>query len=229
MLNENYNGRNGIIFGVNSFYGKEISAFLSQNYVNLGLIDLDSHKDAAIINQKKNYKNEMIYNTVISGSETSFQRTVEEVDDHLGSIDYLVCSYYLEEARKKTEPENLSTDTWDVWFKEWILNYFLIMKATVPLMLKKKSGRIVFMNTTSGYTGEGKITGEGSIHENACSSGITGMMTSIARDIIPRGISVNGIALGPDYRNDIERIIWATHLWLSGMGEYSCGQILKLY
>jgi len=229
MLNENYKGRNGIIFGVNNFYGREISNFLSQNYVNLGLIDLDAYKDAAIVNRRKNYENKMIYNTVISGNEISFQRAVEEVDDHLGGIDYLICSYYLEEARKKTDPENLSTETWDTWFEEWILNYFLIMKAAVPLMIKKKGGRIVFMNTTSGYTGEGEITGEGSIHENACSSGITGMMTSIARDIIPQGVSVNGIALGPDYRNDVERIIWATHLWLSGMGEYSCGQILKLY
>ena len=77
--------------------------------------------------------------------------------------------------------------------------------------------------------GEGDLTHDGSIHENACSSGITGMMTSIARDIIPQGVSVNGIALGPSYENDLERIIWATHLWLSGMAEYSCAQILRLY
>jgi len=78
MLNEKYKGRNGIIFGVNSFYGREISDFLSQNYINLGLIDLDAYKDAAIVNKRKNYENKMIYNTVVSGNEISFQRAVEE-------------------------------------------------------------------------------------------------------------------------------------------------------
>lgn len=107
------------------------------------------------------------------------------------------------------------------------------MKAVVPFMIKVKQGKIVFINTTTGYTGEGEGEGEieinGSIHENACSSGITGMLTSIAADIIPQGISVNGISLGDNYINDTERILWAINLWLSGIGEYSCGQVLRLY
>ncbi len=100
-------------------------------------------------------------------------------------------------------------------------------------MIKAKKGKIIFINTTTGYTGEGEGEGRidlnGSIHENACSSGITGMLTSIAADIIPQGISVNGIALGNDYVNDSERLLWAINLWLSGIGDYSCGQILRLY
>ena len=100
-------------------------------------------------------------------------------------------------------------------------------------MIESKGGRVVYFITTTGYTGEGEGEGEvninGSIHESACSSGITGMMTSIAADIIPQGISVNGIALGAEYQSDPERILWAVNLWLSGLGDYSCGQILRLY
>lgn len=54
-------------------------------------------------------------------------------------------------------------------------------------------------------------------------------MTSIARQIIPMGISVNGIAIRPNYMEDIERINDAIDLWLSGVLTYSCGQIIRIY
>lgn len=233
MLDNRYNGRNCLIFGANSFVGRGIGEFLSQNNVNLGLIDLSSYKDTKIEDNIKKSRNKVTYKTVLSGDKDAFDKIVGEIHTFLGSIDYLVCSYYIEEARKQIDPGNLSIEKWEKLFNEWLQNYFLVMKAVVPLMIQKKGGKIVFVNTTTGYTGEGEgegeLSGDESIHESACSSGITGMMTSIARDIIPQGVSVNGVALGPNYENDLERIIWATHLWLSGMGEYSCAQILRLY
>jgi NAD(P)-dependent dehydrogenase (short-subunit alcohol dehydrogenase family) len=229
---KSYKGQNCIIFGANSFIGKLLSKFLSQNRVNLGLIDLVSHKDNQIADPLYN-ENKVIYTTVNSGIEDKIIDCVEEVRQSLGNINYLICCYYFEDLKQNIKTQDLSLETWDFLFKEWIVNYFLVVKAVVPLMIKENKGRIVFFITTTGYTGEGEGEGEitlsGSIHESACSSGITGMMTSIAADVIPRGVSLNGIALGPNYKKDIDEIIWAINLWLSGLGEYSCGQILRLY
>lgn len=145
----------------------------------------------------------------------------------------MVCSYYFDDFKSKISPRDLSLETWDSLFQDWLVNYFLVLKAVVPFMIKKHKGKIIFFNTTNGYTGEGEgegeITLDGSIHENACSSGITGMMTSIAADIIPKGISLNGIGLGSNYKHSINNILWAVDLWFSGIAEYSCGQILRLY
>ncbi len=227
-----YKGQNCIIFGVNTFIGKIVSKYLAQNQVNLGLIDLVSHKDEEITNNL-NTQNKTIYKTVKSGNEDNMINIVEEIHQKLGDINYLICIYYIDDLQHKIKPEDLTLETWDFLFQDWIVNYFLVLKAVVPLMTKVKKGRIVFFITTTGYTGEGEGEGEitlsGSIHECACSSGITGMMTSIAADIIPQGVSLNGIALGPNYKKDIDQIIWAVNLWLSGLGEYSCGQILRLY
>ncbi len=227
-----YKGQNCIIFGANSFVGKTISKFLSQKHVNLGLIDLNSHEDSGIIDDLKK-QNRVIYKTVTSCNQEDVQKAVEAIQGYFGDINYLICSYYINDARCEIKPEDLSLETWDNLFQDWIVNYFLVLKAVVPLMIQAGGGRVVFLNTTTGYTGEGEgegqITLNGSIHENACSSGITGLMTSIAADIIPQGVSVNGIALGPKYESDPERITWAVDLWLSGIGEYSCGQILRLY
>jgi len=228
-----YEGRNGIIFGANSFFGREMIEFLSRRHVHLGLIDLDGYADASIAGIGKKYGTTSIYRMVTVASENAFRSAVEEIGNTLGDIDYLICSYYLEDLRAKIDAEDLSPETWDTVFEEWLVSYFLVMKAAVPRMCGETGGKVVFVTSTAGYTGEGEGEGEltdgGSMHESACSSGITGMMTSIARDSIPRGIAVNGIALGPDYENDRERIVWATHLWLSGMGDYSCAQILRLY
>jgi NAD(P)-dependent dehydrogenase (short-subunit alcohol dehydrogenase family) len=227
-----YKGQNCIIFGANSFIGKLLSKFLSQNQVNLGLIDLVSHKDYQIVDPLYN-ENKVIYKIVNSGSEDEIIDCVEEVSQNLGDVNYLICCYYIEDLKRNIKKQDLSIETWDYLFKEWIVNYFLVMKAVVPLMIKENKGRIVFFITTTGYTGEGEGEGEitlsGSIHESACSSAITGMMTSIAADVISRGVSLNGIALGSNYKKDIDEIIWAINLWLSGLGEYSCGQILRLY
>jgi NAD(P)-dependent dehydrogenase (short-subunit alcohol dehydrogenase family) len=230
--NQLYTGKNCIIFGVNDFIGKTIAKYLAQKNVNLGLIDLDSSKDNKIIDDFKEKKN-IIYDTISSGDQNNTEKVVEKIYNNFGEIDFLVCSYYFDDLRKKINPEDLSLKTWENLFQDWVMNYFLVLKTVVPLMIQKQSGKIIFFNTTSGYTGEGEGEGhiilEGSIHESACSSGITGMMTSIAADIIPNGISVNGIALGPEYNIDPKRIIWTINLWLSGLGEYSCGQIIRLY
>ncbi|MBE9580711.1 MAG: SDR family oxidoreductase [Proteobacteria bacterium] len=228
-----YKGKNCIVFGANSVVGMEISASLSQGGANLGLIDLDSYKHDALVENVGHPGATVAYKTVLSGRKDSFKEAVDGIVNDLGSVDYLICAFYLEEERKKRDPDDLDVDTWDELLKEWVLNYFLVTKTVVPYMIQRKAGRIVFVNTTTGYTGEGEgegeLTGGGSVYECACSSGITGMMTSIARDIIPKGISVNGIALGPNYEDNMERVIWATDLWLSGICEYACAQILRLY
>lgn len=233
MRYDNYKNRNCLIFGANSVIGRKTGGFLSQHHANLGLIDLEPYKETTLVERLNGSRTQPIYKTVTSGDRDSLEKKIEEIDGSLGGLDYLICSYYLETTNAKIDPGRLSLESWDDLFQEWLVNYFLVMKAVVPRMIKTGGGRIVFINTTAGYTGEGEGEGEltdgRSIYENACASGITGMMTSIARDTIPQGVSVNGIALGPDYEKDLERVIWATHLWLSGMGEYSCGQTMRLY
>ncbi|MCD6401991.1 MAG: SDR family NAD(P)-dependent oxidoreductase [Anaerolineales bacterium] len=232
-LMHDYKGKNCIIFGANSIVGMELSKFLSQKEVNLGLIDLESHKHNMLNEINGNSESRIVNKTVSSGNEDSFKNVVDNIVNDLGSVDYLICNFYLEEEMRKYNSNDISVDTWDKIFEKWILNYFLVARATVPYMLQKNSGKLVYMNTTTGYTGEGEgegyLTENGSIYENACSSAITGMMTSIGRDIIPKGISVNGIALGPNYMNDMERILWAVDFWLSGLCEYAPAQILRLY
>lgn len=228
-----YEGKNCIVFGASSSVGIGISRFLSQAGVNLGLIDIESYisdRNAENVNMDNGL---VVKKTILSGQEESISKAVEDLVSTLGSIDCLILTFYLEAFRKKFSPECLELDKWDEALKDWVLNYFLTAKAVVPHIIKKSGGKLIFVNSTYGYTGEGEGEGEltqgGSLYECACSSAITGMMTSIARDIIPKGVSVNGVSLGPNYEKDLERTIFAIELWLSGICNYACGQIIRLY
>lgn len=232
-LSADYKGKCGIVFGANTVIGKALGRFLSRSGVKLGLIDLDSFRHDGLAQSLRETDARVMYKSVSSCSEHGIKEAVDHIAGDLGGLDYLVCAYYLEEERKRTNPDDLALDTFDTWLKHWVLNYFLVMKAAVPHMIKRAAGNIVFVNTTAGYTGEGEgegqLTGEWSLHECACSSAITGMMTSIARDVIPKGISVNGVSLGSNYEEAIETVVWAANLWLSGACEYACAQNLRLY
>ncbi len=230
---EEHEGKNCVIFGANSVVGVGIGKFLARSGINLGLVDIDSYKEDTLVEKVMGSRAKVVYRTVSSSSEESFEKAAAEINNSLGGIDCLICTYYFEEERKRIDENDMCVDAWDRWLNHWVLSYFLAMKAIVPYMMQRKAGKVIFVNTTTGYTGEGEgeggLTGNGSIYECASSSAITGMMTSIARDVIPTGISVNGISLGPGYRDDMESIIWAVRLWLSGMCEYACAQILRLY
>ena len=223
MKNAEFKGKNCLLFGANSFIGKNLIKHFLVLYMNLGLIDIE----------EKKFNSDLPYETVTPGDEESFKKAISEMNTKLGGIDFLILSYYFED-KLNFSLDNPDLKKWDAIRKNWIDSYFLCAKNTIPYFIDKKFGKIVFLNTLAGYTGEGEgegelITENSSIYESAASSGITGIMTSMARQIIPLGVSVNGIAIGPNYTNDLTRINEATDLWLSGIYEYACGQVLRLY
>lgn len=229
-----YAGKNGVVFGASSLVGRAVGSYLAKQGVDLCLIDLERYGDSNLtgIVQRDGPDATVIHRTVPSGDEGAFNDALGRAADELGGLDYLVCAYYLEKLAESHGAGDLSLDRWDQLLQDWVMNTFLVTRAAFPHMTRG-GARVVFFNTTTGYTGEGEgegeVTVDGSIHKSACSSALTGVMTSIARDIIPKGVSVNGIALGPRFADDIDRIIWGTDFWLSGLCEYACGQILRLY
>jgi NAD(P)-dependent dehydrogenase (short-subunit alcohol dehydrogenase family) len=223
MKNTKFDGKRCLLLGGNSLLGKEFVDHLSHLGVRVGLIDIE----------EKKFESNLPYETVTPGNEESYKKAVNNISTKLGGIDFLILSYYFED-RLTFSLDAPDLRKWEILRTNWVDSYFLCAKNTIPHLLKNKGGRIVFLNTLAGYTGEGEGEGElvtegASIYECAASSAVTGIMTSMARQIIPSGISVNGIAIGPNYPVDLARIDKALDLWLSGVCEYACSQIIRLY
>jgi 3-oxoacyl-[acyl-carrier protein] reductase len=228
-------GKKCVFLGADSPFSREICKNLAKAGINLGLIDLDPRNCDDLVGELRGYGVKAMSSTVDSSDPKNYVESADKLEMYLDGIDYLICSYYPDHEEDNTEldVDRLSMEKWDEAFGEWVESYFFVTKAVLPYMLKNKFGKIIFMNTLSGYTGEGEGEGqlsyEGSIYECACSSALTGIMTSMARDLIPLGIDVKGIALSSSSEIDTERILNAVVLCLSGLAEYSCGQIIRLY
>lgn len=230
-------GKNCIFFGANDSFGRELCKNIAKVGLNLGLIDFDHLNSSDLSKNLKNIGVKSISATVIPGKATSFEKAVAKIIEYFGDLDFLICAYYFDEdisyENDKFHIDKLSMEKWDDNLLKWVGSYFLMIKSVLPHMLNKNRGKIIFTNLTSGYTGEGEgegqLSGTSSLYFSACSSAITGMMTSIAREIIPLGVKVNGIALNPTLKRDDNRILNAFIFLFSDISYYTCGQIIRLY
>ncbi|MCF7936903.1 MAG: SDR family NAD(P)-dependent oxidoreductase [Synergistales bacterium] len=174
---------------------------------------------------------------LVSGGEAQdpgeIARSIRAFAGVADSLDGLVLCPPLEELRAALEDAPPDDALWGRLVDAWIMGIFHALREAVPLMTARGGGRVVLFGSTRGYTGEGEGEGRvapgGTLYEAALSSAVTGMMTSIARDVIPQGVAVHGIALGERSGNWTEEIGWALDLWLSGLGDYACGQIYRIY
>lgn len=141
-------------------------------------------------------------------------------------FDYLILNYYFKKLR--AEKKEFSAVGWDQLLEEWILNNFLIFKNIYPFLEKEKKSKVIYFNSGRGYTGDNCTVVGGDIIEAGLAGGLTGMMTSIAREIIPEGVSVNSIALPDNYKKKWDKIKWVLTLWMSGIAEYSCAETIKI-
>lgn len=216
----NYCGQNCLILGSSGEIGRYLIDFCKNNGLVVATLDPAKEEDL----NKGKFK---------SGDEKSAQKAFDRIMDTLGDVDFILCAYNFEDFRNVIEGNDMNPGMWAELLRDWGLNQFLILRAAVKRFNDGKKRRIVYFHSTRGYTGEGEGEGHlspgGSVHEAACSGGITGMMTSIARSIIPLGWSVNGIAFDELSETSAPKIKWGLHLWLSGMGEYSCGETFRVY
>jgi 3-oxoacyl-[acyl-carrier protein] reductase len=91
-------------------------------------------------------------------------------------------------------------DTLLVWmsFEEWksvidvtLNGFFLITKAVLFGMLKRKSGKIINITSTAGLSGLA-----GQANYSAAKAGLIGATKSLAKEVVTKGIYVNAVAPG---------------------------------
>lgn len=68
---------------------------------------------------------------------------------------------------------------------------FYFLRAAVPYMIKKRSGRVINISSISGIRGNA-----GQVNYSASKAGIIGMTLSAAKELGRRGITVNAVAPG---------------------------------
>ncbi|NPV08722.1 MAG: 3-oxoacyl-ACP reductase FabG [Anaerolineae bacterium] len=116
-------------------------------------------------------------------------RLAQVTQDHFGQIDVLVNNAGV--TRHKLVLD-ITEEDWDLTFDVNIKGVFLCTQAVLPMMIARRSGRIINVASMSAL--------RGSVRRSAYSAAkhaVIGFADSVAQEVGPYGISVNTIAPGP--------------------------------
>jgi len=110
------------------------------------------------------------------------------ISDEFGSVDILVNNAGI---TRDNLLMRMKDDEWNDIMNTNLASVYKMSKAVLRGMMKKKNGRIISIASVVGAMGNA-----GQTNYSAAKAGIMGFTKSLAREVGPRGITVNAIAPG---------------------------------
>lgn len=148
-----------------------------------------SDKGAQNISDKlkeKNIKGQGL--TLNVNNNENIAQAITTINDNYGVIDILVNNAGITRDNLFMRMKN---EEWDEIINTNLNSIFKMSKAVIRAMIKKRSGRIISITSVVGAMGNA-----GQTNYAASKAGIMGFTKSLAREVGPRGITVNAIAPG---------------------------------
>ncbi len=122
------------------------------------------------------------------GEEGEIDRLVKDAEAAAGGIDILVNNAGL---TRDNLAMRLKGEDWDIVMDVNLKAAFMLSKAVMRGMMKRRWGRIVGITSIVGVTGN-----PGQANYAASKAGMIGMSKSLAQELASRGITVNSLAPG---------------------------------
>ncbi len=113
---------------------------------------------------------------------------VEKTMEKWGRVDILVNNAGI---TRDTLLLRMKPEEWQAVIDLNLTGVFLCTRAVSKIMLKQKSGRIINITSVAGQMGN-----PGQSNYSAAKAGVIGFTRTVARELAPRGITVNAVAPG---------------------------------
>lgn len=141
---------------------------------------------------------------------------IKNAEEKLAGLDVLVCNAGV---TRDNLALRMKDEEWQQVIDVNLTASFRLARAAIKGMLKRRSGRIIFITSVVGWTGNA-----GQANYCASKAGLTGMAKSLAHEVASRGITINCIAPGfiatnmTDALNDEQKAKISGNIPLGKMG-----------
>lgn len=192
-----FKGKVAIVTGGSKGLGKVIAQQLVQEGASVVINGRDGNAQQEAVQQISQDGGRITaIQTDVSKSGDVEAMTGKILEDH-GRIDILInnAAVFAESVRIM----DLEEEEWDRIMTTNLKGVFLCAKAVIKPMIKQKSGKIVNMTSFTGKTGRvvySTVGGPTKAHYCASKAGIISLTKSLAYELAPHNINVNGVAAG---------------------------------
>ncbi len=178
-------GKTVVITGSARGIGRVIAEKFAAQGANVVISDLDQNAvDAVAREMGSNAFGVRADVTKQSDIEALFDKVLEK----FGRIDVVVNNAGI---TRDTLMIRMDEKDWDMVLDINLKGAFLVTKTVARIMMKQRSGRIVNISSIVGITGNA-----GQVNYSASKAGLIGLTKSAAKELAPRGITVNAVAPG---------------------------------
>ena len=182
-------GRSALITGGNTGIGRAIALAYAREGADVALAWIDREAEAKSLVQEiaaLGRKATAIRCDVTR--EADVVACVKETIATLGKLDVLVSNAGIQRPQPITQ---MSVDDWDRMMAVHLRGAFLVSREGAKHMMPRRTGRMIFTCSQLGYIGRERYSAY-----SAAKAGLIVFMRSLAKELAPHGILVNGVSPG---------------------------------
>jgi 3-oxoacyl-[acyl-carrier protein] reductase len=178
-------GKNALVTGATGGIGESIARALHAQGATVSLSGTRAEKLEALVADL----GERAFVTPANLSDReAVMGLLPAAEEKMGSVDILVNNAGI---TRDNIFMRMKDEEWDQVLEVNLTSGFLLCRAAIKGMMKRRNGRIIGITSVVGVTGN-----PGQVNYAAAKSGMIGMYKSLAREVASRNITVNCIAPG---------------------------------
>jgi 3-oxoacyl-[acyl-carrier protein] reductase len=179
----------GIVTGAGGGIGEAYARALAAEGASVVIAEIDAARGKQVADSINNYGGRALFTEVDISSQTSTQAMASAATKHFGRIDYLVNNAALFNGMDASGCLDMDWDYYTRFMNINLHGALLTTRAVVPHMKAQGGGAIINQSSTAAYMSAGPYS--------VAKLALNGLTFSLARELGPHNIRINGIAPGP--------------------------------